>query len=60
MLSADAVADVAYDVADIPLDDVDVVFDDADTVIDCADTTSDMFGVGTKSLTTFGLKVLLT
>ena len=60
MLKADAVAGGADDAADITLDDVDAAIDDSYTVIDCADATSDMFGVGTKSLTTFGLKVLLT
>ena len=61
MLRADAVeGGGADDKADIPLDDVNVAIDDADTVINCAGTTSDMFGVGTNSLTTFHLKVLLT
>ena len=45
---------------EITRDDVDAAIDDSDSVIDCAGTTSDVFGVGSKSLMTFGLKVLLT
>ena len=58
MFKADAVTGGADDAADITLDDVNAAIDDADTVIDCAGTTSEMFRVGTKALTTFGLKVL--
>ena len=60
MLRTDAVAGGADDAADTTRDDVGAAIDDADTVIDCSGTKSDMFGVSNKSLTTFGLKVLLT
>ena len=62
VLSADAVADVTDHAADSTLDVVDEVIDEAHTAIDFAGNTSDilLFGVGTKSLTMFGLKILPT
>ena len=59
VLRADSVAGGADNAADMTLDIVDALIDNADTVIDCAGTTSDVFCIGTKSLT-FGLKLLLT